>query len=113
MAFVEDRTQDGSCVHVVLGGRLDLVGVGLVERAFTFATTARRLPVMVDVSEVTFLSSLGLGMMVGAARALARQGRRMVLVRPPPMIREILEASVLQEILPVAADEDHARALLR
>ena len=112
MAFFQDRTREATHAHVALGGRLDLAGVAKVERAFAFAATARRLPVLLDMSETTFIGSLGAGMIVAAAKALARQGQKLVIVRPTAMVRETLEAASLLEILPVADDEEHALALL-
>ncbi|MGX6600684.1 STAS domain-containing protein [Micromonosporaceae bacterium Da 78-11] len=53
----------------------------------------------VDMSEVTFLDSSGIGMLVAAKRAAAAKGTALMLTEPGPMIRMVLEISNLHEFL--------------
>jgi anti-sigma B factor antagonist len=103
---------DGVLTHVALCGRLDLRGVSEIENRFVFTTTSRRVPVVVDLSEVEFIASLGIGMLVSAAKALTRQGLELVLLAPPGLARETLEIAGVTRVVPTAADMESARALI-
>jgi anti-anti-sigma factor len=103
----------GPYTHVALAGRLDAEGVDAVEVAFTGHTVARRLPTIVDLSEVTFLASLGMGMILRAARTLKRHDAGLVLLNPPAPVEKALRNSLLDEVIPVARGWDEALRLLR
>lgn len=103
---------DEALTHVALCGRLDIRGVSEIENRFLFTTTSRRVPAVVDLSEVEFIASLGIGMLVGAAKALTRQGFGLVLLVPPGLARETLELSGVTRVVPTATDLEAARALL-
>ena len=98
--------------HVRLVGQLDLDGVRSVELKFTASTASRRTHAIVDLSEVTFIASLGMGMLVGVARALAAGKHRLVLVAPQSHVATALRTARLESIMPIAADLDAARALV-
>ena len=98
--------------HVRLVGTLDIDGVRAVELKFTASTASRRTHAIVDLSQVTFIASLGMGMLVGVARALAAGKHRLVLVAPQPHVATALRTARLESIMPIAADLDAARALV-
>jgi anti-sigma B factor antagonist len=108
------ETIHASDVHsyVRLVGQLDLDGVRSVELKFTASTASRRTHAIVDLSEVTFIASLGMGMLVGVARALAAGKHRLVLVAPQAHVATALRTARLESIMPIAADLDAARALV-
>ena len=57
---LEIKNQSDQITHLALRGRIDTAGVGQVELKFTSHTVPRAKPLLLDMSEVTFLSSLGL-----------------------------------------------------
>jgi hypothetical protein len=65
-----------------------------------------------DMSEVTFLASLGLRMLLTVARALDRRGAKTVLLSPKPVVREVLKLSGFDQLMPVHNDEGTALAFL-
>lgn len=95
---------------VALVGRLDSPGVDQVEVRFHAALGARR-DAIVDLSGVEFLSSLGVRMLIAAAKTLARNGRRLVLVAPQPLVNGALRHTAIDSILPVREELASARAL--
>src|SRR5262245_43160474 len=103
---------DDSITHVALHGRLDIQGVNQIQQQFIFNTTARKRATLVDLSKVTFIASLGIGMFVGAAKALQRNGAKMVLVAPPDLVRNALESAGIHLVIPIADREESARQLL-
>ncbi len=104
---------DDSITHVVLLGRLDIQGVNRIQDQFVFNTTVRRKATLVDLSQVSFIASLGMGMLVGAAKTLQRQGAKMVLLSPTDLVRNALETAGIQHVIPIVSEEQAALALLR
>jgi anti-anti-sigma factor len=105
--------EDDSFVHVGLVGRLDIQGVNEIQMEFLHQTTSLPRNAMVDLSELTYIASLGISMLVSAAKKLERNGAKMVLLHPTPLVRKALETSSLQEVIPIATAEAAAIAMLR
>ena len=112
-ASVETMHAGDSHVVVRLRGELSIDGVRTVELKFTASTASRRTHAIVDMSEVTFLASLGMGMLLlQVARALASGKHRIVLVAPQDAVATALRTAKLESLMPIAADLSAARAVL-
>lgn len=102
MVLMELRVlDDGPPARIALVGRLDIQGVDAVETRFVAATATQGRPVIVDLSGVSFIGSLGIGMIVGAVHALKRRGACMVLLDPRPFIERVFEVSHMADAVPV------------
>lgn len=97
---------------VAVHGRLDTAGVDAIEAQFNAAVLPRKVDAIVDLAEVEFLSSMGVRMLLTAAKALQRSGARLVLAAPGPVVTGALHHSSLSQVLAVAPDVAAARALL-
>lgn len=109
---LEILEQRKDLTRVALAGRLDTQGVDAVETQFTTAVAEPQANAMVDLSQVSFLSSMGVRMLLTVAKELQRSGAKMCLVAPQPLVDEALRHSSLDEIIPVAATAEAAEALL-
>ena len=98
--------------RVALVGMLDMVAVGEIETKFLAAAASRGKNTIVDISQMSFIASLGMGVLVSAYKALKRKGAKMVLLNPQADVESALIAARLQEILPIAHGEDEALRLL-
>jgi anti-anti-sigma factor len=103
----------GEVMRVALSGRLDTAGAGAIEPRFAAAVVANGRATLVDMTEVAFLASLGVRMIISTARSLAFRGGRMVLYGATPPVMEIIETTLLHEIVPVAATEAEALELVK
>jgi len=106
------RRADDTVTHLVLSGRLDIAGVNLIGDRFTFTTTGRRKGTLLDLSGVTFIASLGIGLILGAAKALQRQGVKMVLLSPSGLVEQSLRAAGIDQVITIAHEEERALELL-
>ena len=61
--------------------------------------------VLVDMSEIDYVDSTGLGELVGYLQRFAAQGRRLALLRPHTRIVNLLRLTKLDEIFQVFDDE--------
>jgi anti-sigma B factor antagonist len=103
---------DERVVHLALSGTLDLMGVREVELKFLAHTGSIGKPALVDISEVTFMASLGMRMLLEAARSLQRKGAALVLLNPRPVVEDSLRAGGITDLIPVFHDEVRARTAL-
>ena len=90
--------------HVALTGRMDPDSIR--EKGYTFHeyTAAMGKPTLVDVSEVEFLASLGVGMLLQAAKELALSGAKLVLVNPQQMVEGTLRSAGIVGLIHIARD---------
>ncbi len=90
----------GSTATVVLRGRLDISGADVV--ALPLATLSGvKKSLVVDMSGVTYVASIGLRHLVSAAKNVAQRGGKLVLLNPNPVVSEIVTTSGLTELLPI------------
>jgi anti-anti-sigma factor len=102
----------GDVTRIVLVGRLDTRGVDEVENNFGAAVVATGKHTIVDLSQVTFLASLGIRMLISNARALSRKGSKLVMYGAGIGVQDVIEITALAEIIPLAASESDALRLL-
>lgn len=102
---------DGGITRVALEGRLDIEGAQVVDlKMNVIAGSARQL--LIDLSGVTFLGSMGLRSILVPAQAVKRRGGKTVLFKPTPMVEEVLRSSNIDTIIPVCHDTETALAAL-
>ncbi len=101
---------DEEISHVALIGRMDHNGVSEIELKFLASTASRQKPAIVDMSEVTFVVSLGIRMLIGAAKSLQSEGCKMALIKTQPLVTETLRLAKLDQIFILADSEEEALA---
>lgn len=80
MAIVSSKDINAALRLVTVAERLDLQGTEKVEQSFLSLTRAGPQNIVVDISEVTFLSSVGIRMLIAGGKGLKATGGRMALV---------------------------------
>ena len=103
----------GTASKVALQGRLDTPGVDRIETRFTASVVAPGKSALVDLSGVTFVSSMGIRMLIGTARSLNLKKARMVLFGPQPLVKESLDHVSITDVIPVVGTEAEALELLK
>lgn len=102
---------DTTHTRVALKGRLDLSGVQGLETQFAANTAAAKKPAVIDMSDVVFIASLGLRMLLSSAKALKAAGARMVILNPPEPVAEVLRTAGVDKVITVTNDEHMALAI--
>lgn len=95
---------DGAYTHVALSGRLDIDGVKAVELEFTSAVAGKNQSAIVDITEVSFIASLGMRMLLSAAKNLRARNCKVVLYNPQPVVQEALETAGFSSVMPIVSD---------
>lgn len=107
VSALEDGIQE-----VVFDGSLDAAGVQRVELPFS-ALAGKHADLLIDLSKVGFLASLGLRMLVINAKLVQRRGGKMVLVGPQPTALKVLHSTGIDQMIPVYSDRESALAAFR
>jgi anti-sigma B factor antagonist len=99
------------CSVISVGGEVDMHTAAGLEQALQHAMQTSAC-LVVDLTQVTFIDSSGLGVLIGARRRATAAGGSLSLVRPPAIVRKLLAGTHLQQILPVHESLDDALAAL-
>ena len=107
---IEDT--DGGVTNVVLRGRLDTAGAGAIDLKFNTVAGSRQA-IIVDLSAVDFLISLGIRVLVVGAKAVKNKGGKLVLLSPSENVRAVLRTASIEQLIPVMFDRAAAVAAVR
>ena len=86
---------------IKLIGRLDIIGTGEIETKFSGYSAGEKARVIVDLSDVDFLSSIGIRLLMLTAKSVASRGGKMVILRPLPDVQNVLEIAGIPGIIPI------------
>ena len=98
--------------RIVMTGRLDAVGAEALDLPFTASICKTGKNVIVDLSAVPFVGSLGIRVLVSGARVLQRRGYKMAIYGVSPAVAEVFDIVALEELIPIAPDMAAARGLV-
>jgi anti-anti-sigma factor len=89
---------------IKLNGTLDSNGVSRVEVDFVRCCSGENLCVVVDLSKVNYISSIGIPLLINSAKAITKHGGKMVLFHPQNSVENILELTGIPLIIPIHHD---------
>ncbi len=88
--------------RIVISGRLDMPGTDSVAEKLVELVAAPKKGVVVDISAVKFLASIGIRALINSAKAVQQRGGKMVLVvSDASTVAMSLEATGVDELIPV------------
>jgi len=97
-------TTDGDRAVVSLRGELDMSGVDRARTAIEQAESGSATLLVLDLSELDFIDSTGLEVVLRAARRAHDEGRRLIVQRPSRYVRRLLEMTAIDQSLDVVED---------
>ncbi len=103
----KDVTPSGVVV-LNLQGSLDADTVHDLEAALEKTSEAREEKLILDLSELEYISSAGVGTFIGCIGALREERRRMIFVKPSPNILELFEMLGFTKLFQIMADKEEA-----
>jgi anti-anti-sigma factor len=95
---------DDGTATVVLKGELDLSGIQSATQAIEQAEAAPVRMVVLDLEGLTFMDSTGLEVVLRAAQRAREAGRRLVVARPSPYVKRLLELTAIDQSLDIVED---------
>jgi anti-anti-sigma factor len=109
---IETEELTNGVLKVGLHGRMDIAGVEAISLPLTSLTAPAGRRVIVDLSGVDFLASIGVRTLLQNARALSLRGGAMALCGAVPIVAQVLESAGVKNVVPVSPDLEAARATL-
>lgn len=98
---------------IKLEGRLDLNGTYSIEVQFVNRCAGEGVRVLVDLSGVSYVSSVGIPMLVNTAKSVVSRGGRMAFLNPQENVVKVLELVGVPLVIPIYRDQKEAvRGLL-
>lgn len=94
---------------IELEGRLDVAGALAVDPAFA-EIAAESTYVIVDMSKVEFLASLGIRTLVSACKAVRAKNGGMALLSPQSNVEQVLRSSGIDSIIAITRTRQEAEA---
>ena len=97
---------------IKLSGRLDIIGTGEIETKFAGYSAGEKVRIVVDLSEVDFLASIGIRLLTLTAKSIARRGGKMVLLNPISEVQNVLEITGIPAMIPIYSHLESAETVL-
>lgn len=91
LSIVSERVPDSSIMILKLAGRLDASTVNQLDRALADAQSASARAILVDMSQLTYVSSSGLRVLLSARSAMRKKGGDIFLCALSPSVREVFD----------------------
>jgi anti-sigma B factor antagonist len=105
-------TREPGYVVLSVAGELDASTEQRFRDALTSVLTHGVPRIVVDLSQVAFISSAGIGVLMGVRRVLADEGGVLALAAPQGEVAQVLSITGVAEVTPVAASVADAVAAL-
>ena len=110
MSIEAEVTSNGILVIKLLG-RMQLQELQNMEDKFK-ALIKGRTAVIVDMSDLVVLFSMGLRALLRSAQSLELKGGRMVLMAPTKDVLAVLKASGVSDLSPICEDQEEAEIVV-
>ena len=88
-------------------------GTQEVDAQFTEETGTRKESVLVDLSNVTYIASIGIRMFLSNIKQLRAANAKMVVLKPQKMVEEVLKLAGVDAIIPIEHDQTAAVEILK
>lgn len=105
---IESTKLSDEMIVISLDGRLDIDGARAVEDRFAFTATTHKNNVVVDLSAVSFLASIGIRMLMTAARGQKARGGKLVLTSAQDAVKKVLITAGIDQLIPVFDNRESA-----
>ena len=92
--------RDGDVHTIALRGEMDLSNAGEVERELTHAEATDAATILIDLSELTFMDSTGIRLLIAADARSRADSCRLRLTRPPAPVFRVLCIAGIDGMLP-------------
>ncbi|MEW6285888.1 MAG: STAS domain-containing protein [Chloroflexota bacterium] len=93
---------------IKLEGRLDLNGTYSIEVQFVNRCAGDGVRVLVDLSGVSYVSSVGIPMLVNTAKSVVSRGGKMAFLNPQENVTKVLDLVGIPSVIPIYYDQKAA-----
>jgi len=104
------RVTHGNRVVLRVAGEVDIVTTATLRAELAELIAQHHTDLVIDLTNVTFIDSTGLGVLVGALRSVSAEGGRVELVTANPQVLKALRLTALSRIFTIHPDVTTALA---
>ena len=97
---------------VKLIGRLDMEGTNSIDKEFVQHCAGENVFVLVDLSDVNYLSSIGIPMLITSAKGVVNRGGRMAFLTPQANVKSVLDITGVSNMIRIYKDLKTAKERL-
>ena len=112
MMELDISTLDNGIRLAKLSGKMDIQGVNQVGEELTSKIASAGIATIIDLSEVSFIASLGMRSLMTTARGVTNHGVKLVLLQPQSLVKEALSVAGITTLIPCYDSQDDAIAAL-
>lgn len=95
-----------------LNGRLDIEGTNEIDSEFSTLGHIKGAKILVDLTDVSFIASIGMRTFLRSATALSNRKGKMVLFNAQPLVKDALASAGIDTLIPMFDEMDAAIASL-
>jgi len=95
---------DSGIKRISLRGRMDIEGTHQIDLRLAAETSVEKANVVVDLSDVDFMASVGIGILVRRYKTLKLRGGKMVLLNPQKVVELVLDRTLVNTLIPIFYD---------
>lgn len=92
-------TQDGKSAVIHARGEIDAVTSPTLRAGIDRVARAGFTDVIIDLTQVTFLDSTAIGVLVGRLKALRQLGGSLTVASPTPRVQRLFEVTAVDQLL--------------
>jgi anti-anti-sigma factor len=97
---------------IALSGYMGVESTQRIEERFKQATSGIKRSSIVDLSDVSFVSSFGVRLFLDVLQVLEKEGKKLVLLHPQPEVKEVLVACEMDTLATICETKEEALAVL-
>jgi len=97
---------------IKLIGRLDMEGTNIIDKQFVEHCAGDNVFVLVDLSQVNYLSSIGIPMLITSAKGVASRGGRMAFLNAQANVKSVLDITGVSNMIRIYKDLETAKERL-
>ena len=106
--FISHTDVGDNLRKIVILGRLDIMGTESIARELENLAAAPKKGVVVDLSRLKFLASLGIRALLKSAKVVEERGGKMVLLNPDANATKTLQTARIDDLIPIYRSLDEA-----
>ena len=95
---------------IKLNGSLDMNGTYSIEVQFVRHCAGENVRLLLDLSKVSYMSSIGIPLLVNTTKSIVNRGGKVVFLNPQDNVLKVLDLVGVPDMIPILTDMDAAIA---
>jgi len=95
---------DNGIKKILLSGRMDIMGTDKIALRLSTETAVEKANVILDLSQLEFMASVGIGTLFQSYKSLKLRGGNLVILNPQRIVELVLITTKVNTVIPIYAD---------